>query len=402
MKIGVLTYHCVPNFGAQLQALSTVGFLKRMGHVPILLHWYPKDLEQQYARQVSKTQIKCQMTFALQHYPLSQLCRNEDELVDEIESLRLDMIVTGSDALFKYIPRSERRSFFSRRKLRFINNYISCEDLVGNPFFCDYYGKLKNKIPVVAFSVSSQSCPYHKMNSEEIGLMKRHLSNFKAISVRDVWTKQMVESILGEKDINITPDPVFCFNKNNYLQIPDIKELQSKFGIPDRYVLITFSKGVLDTDYVAQILNIFQKNNITPIILPEPEGHGDFECQQQISLPLNPLEWYALIKNSTGYIGTRMHPIITCLHNAVPFFSFDGNGTINSEGHFEQKSSKVYDILLKANLEDYTYALKSGLPKPSAETIFERIQLFDKERCANFSIKMQTIYEEEMCKIINV
>lgn len=402
MKIGVLTYHCVPNFGAQLQAISTIGFLKRMGYTPILLHWYPKDLEQQYSRQVSKMQIECQESFALKHYPLSGLCRTGDELVREIDTLQLDMIVTGSDALFKYIPQSERRRSFSKRKLRFVNNYISCEDLKDNPFFCDYYEKLKNKIPIVAFSVSSQSSPYHKMNSAETALMKRCLSNFKAIRVRDVWTKQMVEYVLGESDIRITPDPVFSFNQNNYLDLPGIKELQVKFGLPNRYVLITFSKGIIDADYVTQILSVFQKNGITPIAFPDPEGHGDFECQQKIPLPLNPLEWYVLIKNSEGYIGTRMHPIITCLHNVVPFFSFDGNGTINAEGHFEQKSSKVYDILLKAGLEDYTYALKSGMPKPTADAIFEYIKLFDREKCAEFSKKMQHFYEEEMCNLINI
>lgn len=48
MKIGILTYHCVPNFGAQLQALSTVCYLKRAGYEPILLNWYPKDLQVMY------------------------------------------------------------------------------------------------------------------------------------------------------------------------------------------------------------------------------------------------------------------------------------------------------------------------------------------------------------------
>lgn len=31
MKIGILTYHCVPNFGAQLQTISTVGYVKKNG-----------------------------------------------------------------------------------------------------------------------------------------------------------------------------------------------------------------------------------------------------------------------------------------------------------------------------------------------------------------------------------
>ena len=98
MRIGVLTYHCVPNFGAQLQAMSTIGFLKRVGHTPVLLHWYPKDLEDVYRRRVSKEQIVCQMQFAEDNFPLSSLCRNEKQLIKEIEKQQLDMIITGSDA----------------------------------------------------------------------------------------------------------------------------------------------------------------------------------------------------------------------------------------------------------------------------------------------------------------
>ena len=108
MRIGILTYHCVPNFGAQLQAMSTVGYLKRMGHTPILLHWYPKDLEALYTRRVPKIQRKCQMQFAETHFPLSSLCRNEKQLIKEIERQQLDMIITGSDALFKYKPICDR------------------------------------------------------------------------------------------------------------------------------------------------------------------------------------------------------------------------------------------------------------------------------------------------------
>ena len=85
MRVGILTYHCVPNFGAQLQAMSTVGYLKKMGHTPVLLHWYPKDLEQLYARRVPKIQGMCQMQFAETFYPLSALCRNEKQLIKEIE-----------------------------------------------------------------------------------------------------------------------------------------------------------------------------------------------------------------------------------------------------------------------------------------------------------------------------
>ena len=120
MKIGILTYHCVPNFGAQLQTLSTIGFIKKMGHTPVLLNWYPKDLEDLYRRHVSKKQIDCHLSFAKNNFPLTQLCRNENQLVKQIEDYNLDMILTGSDALFKYVPYSQRNRHFSIRRLQLL------------------------------------------------------------------------------------------------------------------------------------------------------------------------------------------------------------------------------------------------------------------------------------------
>lgn len=397
MKIGILTYHCVPNFGAQLQTLSTIGFIKKMGHTPVLLNWYPKDLEDLYRRRVSKKQIDCHLSFATNNFPLTQLCRNENQLVRQIEDYNLDMILTGSDALFKYVPYSQRNRQFSIRRFRFVNNYVSSEDIIQNPFFCDYYSQLHKKIPVVAFSVSSQNCPYYLINEEERCLMKTHLSNFQSITVRDSWTKNMVESILGSANIKITPDPVFSFNANNYLKVLSKQEITEKYNLPQHYVLITFSQGQVSSDYIQNICSILKRHQITPVAFPEPEGLIDFGLTNVIQLPLSPIDWYSLIVHSDGYIGTRMHPIIVCLHNAIPFYSFDGNGIKDHlGGTFNQKSSKVYDILLQAGFDKNTYALKSDSQLPSAHEVAHSLLDFDKAKCFSFAKKMQDMYVDEM------
>ena len=57
--------------------------------------------------------------------------------------------------------------------------------------------------------------------------LKRKMRNalFKMcyISVRDEWTKEMVESILPNSQIEVTPDPVFAFNYNAVDLIPSKK-----------------------------------------------------------------------------------------------------------------------------------------------------------------------------------
>jgi hypothetical protein len=120
MKIGILTYHCVCNFGAQLQTISTVGYLKRNGYDPIVIHWYPKDLDESYQKRVPGEQYKEHIHFTEQYMPLTRLCRIEEDIIHVVEENKIDAVFIGSDAVFKYIPLACRRAF-SRRKLKFID-----------------------------------------------------------------------------------------------------------------------------------------------------------------------------------------------------------------------------------------------------------------------------------------
>ena len=43
MRIGLLTYHWVANYGANLQALSTYCYLDNNVYNPIIINWVPND-----------------------------------------------------------------------------------------------------------------------------------------------------------------------------------------------------------------------------------------------------------------------------------------------------------------------------------------------------------------------
>ena len=133
-RIGILTYHCIPNFGAQLQALSTIGYLKNNNYEPIILNWYPEDLEEFYKKRAPQCQNEKQFTFSQKHMPVSRLCRTLPELCEEIELLELDAVILGSDALFDYTPEKYRYNL-SLKKFRKIPIKITSNHLLPNPFW---------------------------------------------------------------------------------------------------------------------------------------------------------------------------------------------------------------------------------------------------------------------------
>lgn len=63
-----------------------------------------------------------------------------------------------------------------------------------------------------------------------------------------------------------------------------------------------------------------------------------------IESPLSPLEWYNLIKYSSGYIG-KICIIVIALHYSVPFYAFDTYNIVKYKFFVNKKSSKIYDIV---------------------------------------------------------
>lgn len=407
MKVGVLTYHCVPNFGAQLQAISTIGYLRKKGFEAVCLNWYAADLEEMYSRRIPECQVACHEKFTEESLPITTKVQNSTALISEIEKIELDAILVGSDALFKYIPLKDRRRF-DIKHLRYYNNFVplSCELLEDNPFFGSFLKFLNREIPGSVYAASSQNCPYKKLTYRERKEIKSSLSYYRKISVRDEWTKKMIEQITKRKNVPIYPDPVFSFNTNCYLSIPSKQEIIEKYNIPSNYLLLSFSGKHCDQNVVREIAKEAKKLNYTPVALPMPEKTFAPGITKKIELPLSPIDWYALIIHSAGYIGERMHPIVVCLHNSVPFFCFDEYGLFEEKGFFIRHmeynpySSKTYQIVADAKLQNNLFSYKGSTPMPSAQEVLGKIINFDKNQCTIFAQKKQQEYEQGMNDIL--
>jgi hypothetical protein len=409
MKIGILTYHSAPNFGANLQALSTVGFLKKRGMDPVIINWVPENFEVLHQKRVSEEQYNTHCKFAKMYLPQTGLCRSENDVLDAIEGHHLDGIIIGSDAVLCHIPLSRRR-VFSIRKMKYVNVEVSEDREFPNPYWAYFVPKLRRNIPVVGFSVSSQNMPYFALNEQEINGIQDSLKNFTYITVRDEWTQKMINYFLGDGlSIPITPDPVFAFNENNFIPVIEKEELLRKYNLPYDYVLISFHTMFgITQNWIKKIECLFKKKGMTCVALPMPDGIRSMGLKYVITTPLETLDWYYLIKYSKGYIGERMHPIIVSIHNHVPFYSFDGNGTyydtiIPFYRKYIRSSSKIYDLLKNADLLENTcsYYMMS-LKKRSPEYIYERIIEFDTDKEKKYSDYCLSEYKRAMEKVIKL
>ncbi len=405
MKIGILTYHAVSNFGAQLQVLSTVSYLKKNGYEPIVVNWYPSDLEQYYIKCIPQEQIKMHNEFVNKYLPVTKLCRTEEDIVTVLSEKQIEGLIIGSDAVLGY------QTFRSRLKIRKSGIRLAkklANRSYPNPFWGNFLLHLK-PMPAVLMSVSSQNAEYRQIHTSLRNKMGVSLNFFNYISVRDDWTQVMVRYLTRGKIFpKVTPDPVFGFNNNIITQIPPQSDILAKYNLPEKYILLSFKDdgtGVVSEKWIDRFEELAKESDCATVALCMPEGIGfKNNLKYNIDVPLCPLHWYALIKYSQGYIGHNMHPIIVSLHNAIPFFSFDNYGIVQFKYFVNSRSSKIFHILKEAGFQEYRCSAlgKLGYKEPAPKMVLDHILNFDKEACREFSDKYFERYIKMMKEIEKV
>ena len=404
MKIGLLAYHAVCNFGAMLQLLSTYMFLKNHGHEPVIINWVAKDLENYYAQNTPISQIENQLKLRLQLWKETALCRTIKDVANIISNEQIDAVIIGSDAVAQHHPLFERIVFPCRNIIAI--NSVTSDVVFPNPFWGIWTDYLDKPVPVALMSAASQDSKYKYISKKLRKQMKERIMAFSYVSVRDVDTQKMFSFITeGQCCPSVTPDPVFAFNQNAASLVPSKEELMKKYGLSGKYMLISFKNEKrcnVSQTWLNKFQDIAKHHGIQCVSLPFSTSLSAGELESEIALPLNPIDWYALLKYSCGYIGNNMHSIVVCIHNKVPFFSFDNYGTKHANGLFcDSSTSKIRHILKVANLLDCRIASNSLFRRtPSPEHVFNKLQTFDKAKCKNFAQGYLNKYNEMMTKIL--
>ena len=399
--VGILTFAKVANFGANLQGLSTYSYFKNKGYRPVFIDWEPEDFAIRQSNDVKTKQGQAHFSFFDSLCNFTCKCRNDEDIIKAVDDYSIDMLVVGSDAVLQHHPFWTRIKIPTRRI--FYYDRMDSTRLFPNPFWGTFYSALSKRIPMALMSGSSQNSPYRSFGKDEKKQMCLYLNNFSYISVRDMWTKRMVEYITDNHlHPNITPDPVFAFNQNVGEMIPSKKEILKKYNLPEQYCLISFLDQIVSVEWLKKLDTILNKKSISCVALPMPRGILFNHCfNYSIDSPLSPIDWYALIKYSSGYVGQNMHPIVVSLHNAVPFFSFDTYGVSNFGGLFyKEKSSKIYDVLSNFNLlQNRCVGNNRFVKQPSPEFVAEQLLLFDKQVVMSKSGEYYSAYCQMMQNI---
>lgn len=404
MKIGLLAYHAACNFGAFLQLLSTVEYIKKQGDEPLVINWIPEDFRKDYEKRSLLEVRKLYANLRDQYYPMTELCETDKQVAEVIEKEKIEAVIIGSDAVTQHHPLRERIHFPCRRII-----YISrptSDRMYPNCFWGAFRRYLKIPVPMTVISGSSQDSKYFYIKGTTKTKMKQSILGFRYMSVRDDWTQKMIEYLTdGEFIPAVTPDPVFAFNYNAAHLLPSKEEICTKFNIPENYVILSFkgNKSVTQ-EWISEFQTLANSDGLACVKLPYADAPAFGNIQYTVGDAITPLEWYALIKYSKGYIGNNMHPIVTSITNGVPFFSFDNYGIPIIDGNRTNgESSKIYHILKLADflenrvfINGYNYS--STLPEKVLYSILNfnisKEKAFADKYYQNYKKMMEDVYKK--------
>lgn len=402
-KIGILTFHSAYNFGANLQALSTMHYFKNNGYDAKIINWRPKDLWKSYKKGTPTKQIEAHEDFFRRYFDMTDICHTDDDIAQVIGKEDIDAIVIGSDAVCRHLPYLLR--WRPSRKHIFLKNATPTPYIYPNAFWGCFYPKLHRKIPMIFMSVSSQGTAYRYTMRGERKKIAESLSRFSFISVRDSWTRKAFQYFsYGAVSPHVTPDPVFAFNANIPQDLTS-KDFIKRFQLPEKYIVLSFKKEHSPSqNWVRQFTGCCKSKGIAVLSLPFPQEENCLDVDINLSLPINPLEWYNIIKYSSGYVGNNMHPIVVAIHNVLPFFSFDYYGSYSHlSGKVNLAPSKIYDLVYDCDLLDYYSNVQSRhYQYPQPEEVFSKICQYDSDKGRLRSADMQNRYMQLMIDIETV
>ena len=399
MRIGIITYYRVANFGANLQAVSTYRYLEKVGHTPIFIQYTSHQL---YLTTDccydTNLQVKAHLDFVdsiiLRH---TRPCFTADDVNRVIAEQGIEALIIGSDAVLQHHPLRSRIHIKGHYLKRIAITKVNDERRFPNIFWgCG----LTRQTAKALMSVSSQSSEFRYFSSKLKERMNDALQEFSYISVRDTWTQKMLYDITGQQ-FPMTPDPVFAFNQNAGDLIPTRNEILKRFHLPDDYVLVSFVNVRVPEEVITRLDDLLAGKAVC-IALPSPLGVCfSHHLSHEVPMPLDPLDWYALIKYSRGYVGNNMHPIVVALHNGIPCFSIDNYSNYDFRGRPRHDgASKIEDLLRFFHLQNNHIVPYKGNTRHLAETIHDSLLSFPSEQVIQTAKERYTHYEIMMQAII--
>lgn len=326
-KIGIITFHYAYNYGSVLQAFAMQTYLLEKGYEAKIIDYIMKHDYEQYKIFRWNTYLQRPQSliadiflihknlkrmrsfknFVSNYLSLTNIqcynCLDLENLNDDFE-----VFICGSDQIWNF----------------------DCTKGVDAAYFLDFAAKDKLKI-AYAPSVAQLSFDYDIANE-----LKKYLSGFNAISVREKSTAKLIEDIIRKK-IDVVVDPTLLLKKNDYLLLAA--------EIKNNSFLFVYELEE-NTNILRYARKIAKEKKLQIIYLSNISKKNQFMLHNVINAyGCSPNDFLGYIKNAEYIITNSFHATIFSIVFEKKFCTF----------RTKKNFPRIQDLLQEVDLEKRIY-----------------------------------------------
>lgn len=376
MKIKLVTFAPHPNFGTCLQSYALNYVLKNMGHdvefiynrrevPPLTWRQYVILIIKKVVRRLLPNSVAKRLKQSLCHYTDGTSSQNITPAILELPNhpiLKCLSKLSGYKFFAKKwyygnLQKSKVYKFtfldgnFKMRRLYTPKDYqdvvkdadmfITGSDQIWNPF-CGGYNPMmflefvNDGTKCIAYSSSISQPSLYPLVEQR---MKKALSKFKHIAVREQRSVELLNNLLGRNDVRLVVDPTYLLSANEWEQFSNHAKLE--FELPDKYIFCYFVGDKRVDAYDRMVSDVKKFTGIKNVIALECYNRkltfGDGFTYQNAG----PYEWVYLLKHASYICMDSFHATVFALKFQKEFV----HTMKNSDTESGSQNTRMYDIL---------------------------------------------------------
>lgn len=320
MKIGILTFHSAPNYGAMLQCYALQEVLKTMGHdvevIDYRLDYRLRPYRLPNAQRFNPLSILKRIALKILTF------RDRKILNKKFESFLRTYLVLSDRVDRNFIPNG-------------YDVYIMGSDQIWNPkitqgfdsvfFGCFWFPKEDKKY--ISYAASMERT---ELSEGEKEFCSKVLDNFNAISVREKVLADLLQPLTARK-VEVVLDPTLLLDKQVWSKIARHPKIKKK------YVLVYQVRNGVNTMQIAKKV-AEQINAIVIQVTGSSPYHNRRKLQHE-----SPTQFLGLIQHAACVVTTSFHGTAFSMIFNRPFYYVE-----SADGH----DSRAKSLLSGVGLEE--------------------------------------------------
>lgn len=212
--------------------------------------------------------------------------------------------------------------------------------------FLDFAGDAKR----IAYASSIGLKDFPEEHKPEV---KRMLSKFSHIGLREETAVQIVSKLLNRNDILQVLDPTFLLDSNDWKDIGNEANIEIK--LPQTYILC-YLIGNNDW-YKEQVKDVIARTGINNVIIIPSEENASFSIEGVVSYnAAGPLEFIKLIQKASFVCTDSFHATAISINMNVDFVEF----IRFKDSDKASQNSRIYDVLSHYKMMDRIYSVEDS------------------------------------------